>query len=193
MSGPASRPRRNKVTIAGLFTLVAIVTGLIYVGNPSPYTMMLWLGLGQGLFFAGVVLFLYVLVKDLRARTDSVTTLRFSQGDVIFKQGEPAERVHVIKRGEVKFVRRQQDGKDQVLGRLGPEMPFGEIAVLSGEGYGATAVAVTEVETLAVDRDGFERIYESVPFIRKHIDTEIGRQVRMVEEKFAGQEEDRES
>ena len=189
MSGPRLYPHRNHVMVAGVLPLIAIVTGLIYMQRPTPYTMMLWLTVGQALFVAGAALFIYVLIKDVREQVRNVATMQFGTGDVIVRQGEPAERIHVIKSGEVEFHRSGPDGTDQVLGRLGPEMHFGEVAVLSDEGYGVTAIAVTEVETLAVHRDSFDHVYRAVPFMRAGIDAEVERKMQTLGDKFVGQDE----
>ena len=165
-------PQRNRIVISGLLTLGGIATGLIYVQHSTPYTMVLFLGAGQVMFLGGAALFLHAQIRDVRSRLRSFEARHFREGDVLYQQADPAEHFFVVIKGEVEFTRKQPDGSEVVLGRLGPEEHFGELAVLGDQPYQATARAVTNVEVLSVHRSDFDRLYTHVPTFRRRVDAE---------------------
>jgi CRP-like cAMP-binding protein len=77
-------------------------------------------------------------------------------GEVIFKEGEPGDRMYIIQDGTVKITK-SIDGKEHELAQLGKGDFFGEMAiVLQNTKRSATAQAVGSVQILAFDRQGFE-------------------------------------
>ena len=168
-------PQRKRIIISGLLTLGGIATGLIYVQHSTPYTMVLFLGVGQVMFLGGIALFLYAQICDVRSRLKSFEARQFREGDVIYQQADSADQFFVVIKGEVEFTRKQPDGSEVVLGRLGPEEHFGELAVLGNLPYQATARAVTDVEVLSVHRRDFDRLYTHIPTFRRRIDAEAPR------------------
>jgi CRP-like cAMP-binding protein len=168
-------PQKRYVVIAGILTLGGIATGLIYVQNSTPNTMVLFLGGGSMMFMGGIALFLYAQLRDVRSRLESFETRQFKEGDVIYHQSDPAEHFFVVSKGEVEFTRKEPDGDEVVLGRLGPEDHFGEFGVLGNLPYQATARAVTHVEVVSVHRADFERMYTNLTSFRKRIDAEVSR------------------
>jgi MFS family permease len=73
------------------------------------------------------------------------TPVEFRAGIPIVREGEPGDRFYVVRSGQV-----------SILGRtLGPGEAFGEIALLRDVPRTATAVAVTDVELVALERDPF--------------------------------------
>lgn len=82
------------------------------------------------------------------------TTIR--AGEVIFKEGEPGDRMYIIQDGTVRITK-SIDGKDHELAQLGKGDFFGEMAiVLQNTKRSATAQTVGTVQILAFDRQGFE-------------------------------------
>ena len=77
-------------------------------------------------------------------------------GEIIFKEGDPGDRMYIIQDGTVKITK-NIDGKEHELARLGKSDFFGEMAiVLQNTRRSATAQAVGTVQLLAFDRQGFE-------------------------------------
>ena len=73
------------------------------------------------------------------------TPVEFQAGIPIVREGEPGDRFYVVRAGQV-----------SILGRtFGPGEAFGEIALLRDVPRTATAVAVTDVELVALERDPF--------------------------------------
>ena len=73
------------------------------------------------------------------------TPVAVQAGTPIVREGEPGDRFYVVRSGQV-----------SILGRtFGPGEAFGEIALLSDVPRTATAVAVTDVELVALEREPF--------------------------------------
>jgi hypothetical protein len=81
---------------------------------------------------------------------------KFEPGQVIVRQGDPADNFYIISKGQVEIIRDQSDGGPPILiTRLGSGQYFGEIGLLHGGKRTATVRAAEDVEVLALDRDTF--------------------------------------
>jgi CRP-like cAMP-binding protein len=165
-------PRGRHLTIAGCLALIALATAVVYACRSTPYTMVAFLGGGSLLLAAAIAIFGWTVFKDLRSRLESITSKRFSPQQVIFRQGEPAEHVFVIVKGQVEAVYTDPVKGEVILGRLGPDEYFGETAILSRLPRQATARTVDEVELLQIHRADFLRLYTNLPRLRARIDAE---------------------
>src|SRR5262245_58822651 len=123
--------QRRHLLVAGCLALVALGTAIIYEWHSTPYTMVLFLMGGSVLLLAAVLLFGYAVWQDLRGRMDSISIRRFEPGDIIYRQGDPAEDVFVVTKGQVEASRSDPAKGDVILGRLGVDEYFGETAILS--------------------------------------------------------------
>jgi CRP-like cAMP-binding protein len=73
---------------------------------------------------------------------------RFHRGQVLFTEGDLAERVFLIEQGWVMLSCSAPGGREIVLGLRGPGAVIGELSALDGEPRSATALAVDEVEAI---------------------------------------------
>jgi CRP-like cAMP-binding protein len=84
-------------------------------------------------------------------------TVEVAEGEVIVRQGAPADKFFIIVDGEVEVVR-ESDGKTRSLGRLGRGQFFGEIAILRDTPRVATVRAVKPTTLFAMERDVFRSV-----------------------------------
>jgi signal-transduction protein with cAMP-binding, CBS, and nucleotidyltransferase domain len=164
-----SYPHSKHLTIAGCLALVTLGTAVTYASHSTPYTMVLFLGGGSTLLTVAIALFCWTVWKDLRARLDSMVTRRFEPGQLIFHQGDAAEHVFVVTKGQVEAVFSDPAKGDTVVWRVGPGDFFGETAILSGQPRHLAVRAVDAVELLSIHRDDFLRLYSSLPRLRARI------------------------
>ncbi len=80
---------------------------------------------------------------------------RFVTEQILFSQGEPARGLYVVLQGRVKVFKTTPKGREQTLMLMGPGEPVGEVAVLSGESYPATAEALDDGEAFYIPRQAF--------------------------------------
>jgi CRP/FNR family transcriptional regulator, cyclic AMP receptor protein len=72
----------------------------------------------------------------------------YERGDVLFSEGDVAERLFVLRHGWVLIRSCAADGRDVVLGLRGPGEVLGELSALDGKPRSATAVAAAEAEVV---------------------------------------------
>lgn len=90
---------------------------------------------------------------------DGIETSSFKAGDIIFREGDHALDLFVIKSGQVRI----QIGNRTVT-ELAPDTIFGEMALIDDEPRSATAVALTDVELVAVSEKQFLFLVSQTPY-----------------------------
>ena len=100
---------------------------------------------------------------------DRVELLRFSPGQVICRQGEPADSFYLVRIGFVK-VSENHAGGELVLSYLARGSYFGEIGLLSDKGLrSATCTALDHVEVVRISREDFAEMLERFPSVRSSL------------------------
>jgi CRP/FNR family cyclic AMP-dependent transcriptional regulator len=83
----------------------------------------------------------------------------FKAGAVIFREGDEAHELFVIKSGEVRI----QIG-NRTVSTLSADHIFGEMALIDSEPRSATAIAMTDVELVAVSEKQFLFLVSQTPY-----------------------------
>jgi putative ABC transport system ATP-binding protein len=84
-------------------------------------------------------------------------TVRYAPGETIFRQGQHADLVYVIRSGEVEIFREDGDGHDERLAMIPAGDYFGELGALMGFPRSASARAATEVVAEAMGANEFRQ------------------------------------
>jgi MFS family permease len=101
-------------------------------------------------------LFAGVSADRLEAAMQQVVEVPVSNGEVVIRQGEPADRFYLIESGAFIVSRTEQDGAaPAILRRLGPDEAFGEIGLLQRSPRTATVTAESDGVLLALDGEAF--------------------------------------
>ncbi len=93
--------------------------------------------------------------EELEALLACARVERFGEGGVVFREGDPGDKLFAVLAGRIMIGRRLERGKVDVLNVLGQGRIFGEIALLDGGARAADAVAITEAHLLVIERGGF--------------------------------------
>jgi CRP/FNR family cyclic AMP-dependent transcriptional regulator len=88
---------------------------------------------------------------------------RFRRGETIFHKDDPGESLFIIDEGSVRIYLPSPQGTDLTLAVLGPGDFFGDMALLDGRPRSASAEALQETETAALDRGDFTAVIRSQP------------------------------
>ena len=89
-----------------------------------------------------------------------------SAGHVIFREGQKVDTAFYVQTGTVEILKQGPAG-NVVITRLEPGALFGEMALLDDAPRSATAMAVTEVTLVAIERAIFDtKLAELDPFLR---------------------------
>jgi sulfate permease, SulP family len=91
---------------------------------------------------------------------------RLAAGEVLFRQGDPGDRLFVITSGSINVLSAAAPGSAALRQRyvgLSPGMMLGETAMLDGGGRSGDAVAVGDTEVHALDQPTLERLRAEDP------------------------------
>ena len=94
------------------------------------------------------------------------TQAHYEPGEQVFEEGDAGDSLFMILSGEVEVLKRF-DGKEVVVGTLGPGEYFGEMALLGPHPRSATIRARTAMDVLVLPRADFSALTGSLPEFRK--------------------------
>jgi uncharacterized protein YhbP (UPF0306 family) len=105
----------------------------------------------------------YSVFRDLPRQeslgfTGELQPINVAAGEIIVRQGAPADKIFIIVKGEVVVEREEPDGSKVELETLKDGQFFGEVAIMRDTPREATARAKTDVTLLALQRDTFQRL-----------------------------------
>ena len=100
-------------------------------------------------------------------------------GSVIFREGDAANELFVIKSGEVRI----QIG-NRTITALGQDSIFGEMALIDSEPRSATAIAVTDVELVPVSEKQFLFLVSQTPYFALKVMRVLAQRLRATNKTF---------
>ena len=101
--------------------------------------------------------------EDTAALRSSVNEVRLGRGQTLFNEGDEGDRLYVILSGKVKLTRTAVDGRENLLGVLGPSEMFGELSLFDPRPRTASAVAVTDSVLAGLGHDDLRPFLSSRP------------------------------
>lgn len=113
--------------------------------------------------------------SELRAEA---SRQRYPAGATLFIEGDRVGSVIVIQRGDVKVGGTAAGGREVVFDVLGPGDVVGEFAALDGGVRSASAVALSDVEILAVPAIAFRAAVDANRMLEKALLVEVIRRLR---------------
>ena len=105
---------------------------------------------------------------------NSIETLRVRAGGVIFREGEQADELFVIKSGYVRI----QVG-NRTMADLRADNIFGEMALIDREPRSATAVAITDVELVPISEKQFLFLVSQTPHFALKVMRTLAQRLRV--------------
>jgi CRP/FNR family transcriptional regulator, cyclic AMP receptor protein len=97
----------------------------------------------------------------------------FKAGDVIFREGEPAQELFIVQSGEVEI---------RLGNRLLETLPqysiFGEMALIDNAPRSATAIAATDARLVAVSEKQFLFLISNTPYFALNVMRVMARRLR---------------
>ncbi len=105
----------------------------------------------------------------------------YAAGAAVYDEGEAAEHCYLIQSGRVRLVKHIR-GSERSLTVLKPGDLFGEDALLPKTGRTASAVALTEVQVLALDRQTFGVLLSTNAEVASRLVEQLVRRLRSAEE-----------
>jgi CRP-like cAMP-binding protein len=99
---------------------------------------------------------------DIAALNGVCSEDSFAKDDMLFQEEAPGDRMHVIKSGTVKIVKKVKD-KENTLAVLNPGEFFGEMALLDGMPRSAGAKAGEAVTVVTISRVHYSSLRDKAP------------------------------
>ena len=128
---------------------------------------------------------LSALRKDDRDAVAPLCRVRgYEKGETIFREGEPADRIHFVVLGRVKIVK-SAGGRDVILEILGPGEPVGAVAVFERKPFPAGAVTIEGTSILSIPEREFFQLLETRPEMMRRLLAGLTYRLIMVNKRLA--------
>jgi CRP/FNR family transcriptional regulator, cyclic AMP receptor protein len=88
---------------------------------------------------------------------------KLPRGRLLFRQGDPADAVYLLRRGAVALRLESLDGRELVISDMLPEDCLGELGALTGQPRSASAEAIVDSEVVMIPRDAFLGLFAQAP------------------------------
>lgn len=101
--------------------------------------------------------------EDIRIFHRVCPDRRYQKGEYIFREGDAAESVHLVARGDVKLSCSTSTGQERILALCRPYDLIGEAFLSENSVYRADAVALTDVIICPISREQFMQMALEAP------------------------------
>lgn len=131
---------------------------------------------------AEVELFEHLGAEDRLRLAEAIDLRRLMAGEILFHAGEPGESLFIVRSGEVELYVRDNAGQKIPLTIACANQIFGELALLDRGPRTATALALTDTELLALDRDDLLLLFQKTPTAALRLLAGMGHMTRKADE-----------
>jgi CRP-like cAMP-binding protein len=107
---------------------------------------------------------------------------KYSKGESLFLEGDPAEFVWFVKEGHVKAIIHTANGRDLTLCMVGTNSMFGTCCCFGGGEYPCHSVAETETTVVAIPMQDFMDLLEKYPEMSKAVVHHLSRRLRQAKD-----------
>lgn len=137
-------------------------------------------------FLATVPLFHDIELDELTRFGELVLEKTYPKTSVIVFEDDPGDAFFIVREGRVKVVLVSDDGREIILGQLGPGEHFGELALIDNRPRSAHVVATEDSTLLVLRREDFRRRVEANPKVAWALLIELSRRLRAADGKIGG-------
>lgn len=94
---------------------------------------------------------------------ESVKRVELGAGEILFREGDPADSLYVVAEGEVAVLVAKEGATPLEVARLGEGAFFGEISLVTNQPRNATIQATEQTQLLAIDRTTVSDLVDDSP------------------------------
>jgi NTE family protein len=114
------------------------------------------------------------LPDDARALVATELELRrAARGDVLVRQGDPADGLYLVASGRLLVTLEKEDGTTMVLGEVGRGEVTGEMALLTDKPRSATVTALRDSHVFFLSTDAFGRVVHAHPEALRVVSSQV--------------------
>lgn len=121
---------------------------------------------------------------ELARFNDILSTREYSNAEIIYTQGSPAQMLCIVNSGAVKLFKTSPEGKEQVLRILGPGDFFGEAVLFSQQTRTSSAQALGATKICQLDKSQAEGIIRRHPEIAHKLIAALNLRLAQAEEQI---------
>ena len=100
----------------------------------------------------------------------------YRKDEMIFVEGEPGSELFIVQKGNIKITQFAND-QEIILNIMKTNDIFGEMSLLDNQPRSASAVALDDVEILAISKKSFDDMIEKQPHIMSRIITHLSERI----------------
>jgi CRP/FNR family transcriptional regulator, cyclic AMP receptor protein len=115
----------------------------------------------------------------------TMAQVELSRGQVLFREGDPGDRLYVIAEGKIKLGRTSGDGRENLLAILGPGEMFGELSLFDPGPRNATATAVADTHLIGLGNEDLTTWLTGRPDVARHLLRALARRLRRTNDYLA--------
>ncbi|MCU1634658.1 MAG: Crp/Fnr family transcriptional regulator [Micrococcaceae bacterium] len=119
------------------------------------------------------------------ALTDKLMEVDLPRGSSVFHEGDQGDELYFIISGKIKLSRSTEDGRENLLGVLGPGDLFGELALFDPSPRTATATAVSDTWLGGMKNENLRTLLETRPELSPRLLQALARRLRRTNELLA--------
>lgn len=120
--------------------------------------------------------------SDLSALATQFYPHRYRKGEMVFREGEPAERLFLIEHGRVKLFNTSSQGNELLVAVLGPGQIFGELAVIDRGPRAMSSRAMESVGVFSLGSDQFWTLLENHSALARRLLELMARRLRRADQ-----------
>ena len=140
-------------------------------------------------FLKSTPLFRELSLDEMKAVYQACETRTFKAAEVLVEQDRPGEALWVLRKGTARVIRKTA-AKEEVMARMGPGSPAGEMSLVDDAPTSARVVAEVDGEAFVITRERFQKLLAlndkmGVKLLRFFVQT-LARRLRSTTERLAG-------
>ena len=100
---------------------------------------------------------------ELRLLVPTVAVRQFGAGEMLIRAGEQGDSMFIVRRGTAEVFATTADGQTRHIANYSRGDFTGEMALMTGDPRSASVRAITDLEVIEMDREGFARLFKEHP------------------------------
>src|SRR5580698_3731699 len=116
--------------------------------------------------------------ENARGLRRQMTEVHLNRGEHLFLEGQDGDRMYVVLDGKLKLTRAAADGRENLLGVIGPGEMFGELSLFDPRPRTSTASAVTDATLAALAHDALRPWLPERPEVSMHMLQALAQRLR---------------
>jgi CRP/FNR family transcriptional regulator, cyclic AMP receptor protein len=124
-------------------------------------------------------------VEPVEALTEQLQPVEFPCGHTIYTEGDQSDCLYIVIAGKVKIGRRSPDGRERMMGIMGPADMFGAVSMFDSGSRTADASAITDVRAVSMDRIALRILMTGCPEMAEQLLRVLARRLRLTDNTVA--------